>query len=64
MMSRKTVPMKLSCGDGHWFPVALLDMTQDQESCPGDFDLFQDQGVRGCVIPDAKAPGCFDEIWL
>ena len=46
------------CGDGPWIPLVLLDMSEDQETCPTSFEFFLEQGVRGCVIPPASAPGC------
>ena len=48
----------IPCGNGRWFPVALLDMSKGQQTCPTNFNLFEEQGVRGCVIPAANAPGC------
>ena len=48
----------IGCGAGDWFPLAVLDMNNMHVPCPEGFDLFLEQGVRGCVIPFSKAPGC------
>lgn len=45
------------CGPGLWFPVADVDVTGDDTTCPGEWTFLSFPRI-GCTRPDSGSGGC------
>ena len=46
------------CGDGMWYPVASLDMTDPQQQCPTGWREYNESSVRACGRPVTSSFNC------
>ena len=46
------------CGDGLWYRVANLNMTDPTQQCPSAWRLYNTSGVRACGRPATTGPSC------
>ena len=46
------------CGDGLWYRVAYLNMTDPSQQCPSTWRLYNDSGVRACRRPVTSGASC------
>ena len=46
------------CGDGLWYRVAYLNMTDPSQQCPPTWRLYNDSGVRACGRPVTSGASC------
>ena len=46
------------CGDGLWYQVANLNMTDPTQQCPSAWRLYNTNGVRACGRPVTSGPSC------
>ena len=46
------------CGDGLWYPVAYLNMTDPTQQCPSAWRLYNTSGVRACGRPVTSRQSC------
>ena len=46
------------CGDGLWYPVASLDMTDPQQQCPTGWREYNNNFVRACGRPVTDLSSC------
>ena len=46
------------CGDGLWYSVAYLNMTDPSQQCPPTWRLYNDSGVRACGRPVTSGASC------
>ena len=46
------------CGDGLWYPVASLDMTDPQQQCPTGWREYNESSVRACGRPITDSSSC------
>ena len=51
----KVIP---ECGDGLWYRVAYLNMTDPSQQCPSSWRLYNDSGVRACGGPVTSEASC------
>ena len=48
----------LECGDGLWYRVAYLNMTDPSQQCPSTWRLYNNSGVRACGRPVTSGASC------
>ena len=46
------------CGDGLWYRVAYLNMTDPTQQCPSAWRLYNTSGVRACGRPVTSGQSC------
>ena len=46
------------CGDGLWYRVAYINMTDPSQQCPPTWRLYNDSGVRACGRPVTSGASC------
>ena len=52
-----------NCGPGHWTQVFYLNASDENQSCPGDWNVQTVMSVRGCAGADTSCQSAFsDEI--
>ena len=58
-VKRNIIVVKVrECGDGLWYPVASLDMTDPQQQCPTAWREYNESSVRACGRPVTNSPSC------
>ena len=46
------------CGDGLWYRVAYLNMSDATEQCPSAWNQFASNGIRACARPSSDLGSC------
>ena len=46
------------CGEGLWYRVVYLNMTDPTQQCPSAWRLYNTSGVRACGRPATSGPSC------
>ena len=52
------------CGDGMWYPVASLDMTDPQQQCPTGWREYNESSVRACGRPVTNSLSCASVLYI
>ena len=56
-LSEHDIHVVPECGDGLWYRVAYLDMTDPSQQCPGAWREYNTSGARTCGRPEGTS-GC------
>ena len=58
VLNEHNVHVALECGDGPWYQVAYLNMTDPSQLCPSAWREYNTSGVRACGRPVSSGENC------
>ena len=57
-LSNFDVKMVPQCGEGIWYRVVYLNMSDSSHQCPSAWREFTFDGIRACAKPDSNVESC------
>ena len=58
VLNEHNIHVALECGDGSWYRVAYLNMTDPSQQCPSAWREYNTSGVRACGRPVSDGISC------